>query len=134
MKILNEEYKELIQEEKGSGRFEGWEVFDNQYQSSGRHTEYWTALIISSDGRFYQGEYQTSVKDSMDWIECNWQKEFTLVEVVPVRKTIVQTNYLPKYDKDGKLKEYESDENCKGSLREGPKDSPGSALGENKKQ
>lgn len=48
-------------------------VVTRKHVGSGRHTEsYFLVFKRISDGKFFGLNYETSVKDSMGWEECNY--------------------------------------------------------------
>lgn len=59
-------------------------IIKNEYVSGTRHTEVWEMIfmIIESE-EYYSIGYETSVKDSMGWDECNWSSEYTAHQVFP---------------------------------------------------
>lgn len=66
------------------------EEIQKEYNSSGRHQEYWTLVFKRlSDNKFFRIRYSKSVKDTMGWDECNYGP-FEAIEVFPeiVSKTI----------------------------------------------
>lgn len=58
------------------------------YDGSSRHTEaHHKILKRISDGKYFRVHYETSVKDSMGWEECN-SGNTVVTEVFPESKTI----------------------------------------------
>ena len=65
------------------------EEVERKYLGSGRHTEH-HCLIFKRvlDGKFFSLDYETSVKDSMGWDECNCG-DTEAIQVFPEEKVIV---------------------------------------------
>ena len=66
-------------------------VVEDDYDDSGRHTEFHHIVFKRvNDGKFFKVDYETSVKDSMGWEECNYG-DTKATEVFP--KEVVTTIY-----------------------------------------
>jgi hypothetical protein len=64
-------------------------ILEEGYDGSGRHTEeHFVIFKRLSDKKCFRVDYETSVKDEMGWMECNWQKEFDALEVFPTEKKV----------------------------------------------
>jgi len=89
--LTNEQWCNLINEEylKINGEEIDIREVDDVYEGSSRHTEHHYKIFERiSDGKFFKVGYETSVKDSMGWDECNYGNT-TGTEVFPVEKTII---------------------------------------------
>lgn len=65
------------------------EVVQRKYDFSSRHTEHHHLIFKTvADSKFYKVSYQTSVKDSMGWYECNHGLDYDAVEVFPENVTV----------------------------------------------
>lgn len=74
-----------------NGNYVEIEDIVREYEGSSRHTEQHSLVFQrKSDGKFFRVGYETSVKDSMGWDECNWD-DLEAVEVFP--KQITTTIY-----------------------------------------
>ena len=92
IKLTNAQWRNLVQEEylELDGKEVDIEVVTEEYDGSGRHTEYHYMIFKRlSDEKFFRINYETSVKDSMGWGECNWQDTTEAVEVFPKNITTV---------------------------------------------
>lgn len=57
-------------------------IMENKYDESGRHTErHHIVFKRNADGKFFRVNYETSVKDSMGWDDCNYGDKFECIEV-----------------------------------------------------
>jgi translation elongation factor P/translation initiation factor 5A len=93
IKLDSDILKDLVFEEylNINGKEIEIEIVENKYESTGRHQEYHSLVFKRlSDNKFFRVQYSTSVKDTMDWEECNYGP-FKANEVFP--KTISQTIY-----------------------------------------
>lgn len=60
------------------------EEIRNEYDSTGRHQEYWTKIFKRlKDNKYFSISYSNSVKDTMGWFECNIADEYEAQEVFP---------------------------------------------------
>ena len=84
--LVNEEYLELNEEKIPL------KIIGRVYDGSRRHTEKHYMIFQRLDNnKYYRVDYQTSVKDEMDWNECNGYESIVIGEVFP--KTEVITIY-----------------------------------------
>ncbi len=66
-------------------------VVEREYEGSSRHTEQHSLVFQRlNDNKYFRVGYETSVKDSMGWYECNDGMYHSAVEVFPevITKTI----------------------------------------------
>lgn len=94
IKLTTDQLRDLVFESgyipEGSDEFIKFETVENKYDSGTRHTEVWVITVKSPDGEYYQTSYETSVKDSMGWDECNGYHDGILTQVFPHEKTIIE--------------------------------------------
>lgn len=93
-KLNNEEWFNLAIEDYLSlnGEEIEIEVCKNEHIGGSRHTESYNKIFCRLDnGKYYQVQYDTSVKDEMGWKECNYDST-EAVEVFP--KTVETVIYI----------------------------------------
>lgn len=94
IKLTNEQWRDLVWElyfEIDGKRVEIKEI-QRDYHDSRRHTEQHSLIFKRiSDGKYFRLYYETSVKDEMDWEECNYG-ETEAIEVFPEPQTIIVYN------------------------------------------
>ena len=65
------------------------EEIERSYRGSGRHTEHHSLIFKRvTDNKFFKVRYESSVKDSMGWDECNCG-DTEAIQVFPEEKVIV---------------------------------------------
>lgn len=89
--LVIENYLYLKEDESDSVEIE---VLKNEYESSGRHQEYWDFVFKYND-KYYSVGYSVSVKDSMGWDECNYGPH-ECIEVEPYTETIIKYKPVKK--------------------------------------
>jgi hypothetical protein len=75
IKLNNEQWYDLAHEDylEINGVEIPIEIKDRKYTGSGRHTEHHRVVFKRlSDGKYFSLNYESSVKDSMGWEECNY--------------------------------------------------------------
>ncbi len=77
--LSNDQWRDLVHEEYLYDELRDIEVpikvVEREYEGSGRHTEHHCLVFQNLDNsKFYRVAYDTSVKDSMGWEECNYGK------------------------------------------------------------
>lgn len=75
IKLTNPQWRALVQE--NYLEIDGVEIdiieIQNNYDDSGRHTEYHHMIFKrESDAKYFRINYEISVKDEMGWTECNY--------------------------------------------------------------
>lgn len=91
IKLTNQQWENLVQEDylEIDGEHIHIEVVQENYNDSGRHTEYHDKVFkVISTGKFYRIDYETSVKDEMGWEECNYG-DTKATEVFPKEVTTI---------------------------------------------
>ena len=59
------------------------EIMEDRYVESRRHTElHYVVFKRKADNKFFKVFYETSVKDNMDWSDCNYGDKFECHEVI----------------------------------------------------
>ncbi len=85
IKLTNKQWQNIVWEnyiEVNGVEIEFEEIQDN-YEGSRRHTEkHHKILKRISDGKFFRVDYESSVKESMGWEECNYG-DTKAIEVFP---------------------------------------------------
>lgn len=121
MRISNDDLYNLVHDERLEGKIAGWVLVYSDYEGSGRHTEYHYNIYRTPEGKFYRADYETSVKESMDWAECNWEDWYDLEEVETV-ETIITKYITKKKERDenssGKQEGSQNPEQVKGRVEE----------------
>ena len=83
IKLTNEQWQELVQEQYLEINNEQVDIIETTYEDSGRHTEHWNLIFkIESTRKYFRVNYEVSVKDSMGWDECNYG-DTDAIEVFP---------------------------------------------------
>ena len=76
IKLNNEQWNTIAIEdylENPDGTNVPIEIKDRKYSGSSRHTEHHSVVFKRlSDNKYFSLGYETSVKDSMGWEECNY--------------------------------------------------------------
>lgn len=93
IKLNNQQWQDIVHE--GCLEIDEVEIpikeVSRKYTGSGRHTEYHTLVFQRlSDNKYFKVNYESSVKDSMGWEECNYGST-EAVKVFP--KTIEMVIY-----------------------------------------
>lgn len=91
IKLTDTQWRDLVQEEylQIDDTEVEIKVVEVGYDGSGRHTEQHHLIFQRvSDGKYFRVNYETSVKDSMGWNECNYGNG-KAVEVFPETITII---------------------------------------------
>lgn len=95
IQLTNEQWKTLVYEEyleDINGNEIEIKIIETNYDGSARHTELHHKIFQRlSDGKYFRIDYESSVKDSMDWAECNYGNT-EAVEVFP--KEITTTIFV----------------------------------------
>ena len=94
IKLTNSQWRDMVQENylKIDGVDIDITIVQEEYESSGRHTEHhYIVFQRESDKKFFRIDYETSVKDSMGWDECNYG-DTEAYEVFPEEKLIILYN------------------------------------------
>jgi len=93
IKLSNQQWNDLVWELylEVDGKEVPVKEIEREYNDSHRHTEHHSLIFQrESDNKFFKVNYETSVKDSIGWSECNID-DTEAVEVFP--ETITQTIY-----------------------------------------
>lgn len=81
--IVNENYLEINGEEIPIKQVQ------NNYDGSGRHTEMHHIIFQRLfDNKYFRVDFETSVKDTMGWKECNYGGT-EAIEVFPQEETVI---------------------------------------------
>lgn len=90
IKLTNQQWNYLAMEsylEDENGDEIEIEEIERNYEDTGRHTEHHHLIFKRlSDNKYFKVKYETSVKDSMGWEECNYGNT-EAVEVFPIEIT-----------------------------------------------
>lgn len=90
--LTKEEHELMCAEEYTEFRGEKIEFVEHKYEDTRRHTEVHSLVFKrQSDNKCFRVIYETSVKDSMGWDDCNYGETFEAIEVFP--KIIETTVY-----------------------------------------
>ena len=105
LKLTNVQLSDLVEEnyyvieENGIEK----EIYFNEetketLEYEGRHQYYYSKVVQRvSDDKYFRIYYSRSVKDTMDWEECNSDVNYEFSEVIP--KVIQTTIYVNKDEK-----------------------------------
>lgn len=94
IKLNNEQWCDLAHEDylQINGVEIPIEIKDRKHVGGGRHTESYSLVFKRlSDGKYFGLGYETSVKDSMGWQECNYGATEAREVFPQVVETIIYT-------------------------------------------